>query len=254
MPDFTSFDGTRIAYYEWPGSAERPPVVLLHGFIAHANLNWVGPGVVDALTAAGRRVIAPDARGHGESEKSPDPARHGIEPMARDVSALIDHIGAPEVVLVGYSMGGVVSLVTTLRDPRVRRLVVGGIGSGVVEVGGLDSRVIPASEVAAALLAEVPPDPATQPGLFRAFADLVGSDRAALAAVISGSAPASIPVGDIMVPTLVMAGADDPLAARPQVLADAIPGAGVVVLPGDHLTVLRDPAFVPTLVEFVEKP
>jgi hypothetical protein len=35
------------------------------------------------------------------------------------------------------------------------------------------------------------------------------------------------------------------------VLAD-IPGAGVVVLPGDHLTVLRDPAFVPTLVEFVE--
>jgi pimeloyl-ACP methyl ester carboxylesterase len=253
MPDFTSFDGTRITYHQWPGSTELPPIVLLHGYIANAQLNWVGPGVVEALAATGRRVIAPDARGHGDSEKSYDAGRHGIEFMARDVTALIDHLGVPEIVLVGYSMGGVVALVTALADARVRRLVVGGIGSGVVEVGGLDRRVIAPEEVSAALLAEIPPDPTTQPGLFRAFADVVGGDRAALAAVISGSAPASIPVGDITVPTLIMAGSDDALASRPQVLADAIPGAELVVLPGDHLSVLGDPAFVPTLVAFATK-
>jgi pimeloyl-ACP methyl ester carboxylesterase len=251
MPEFASFDGTRIAYHEWPGATDQPAVVLLHGFIAHATLNWVGPGVVDAFTRAGRRVFAIDARGHGASEKHYDPARYGEGTMARDVSALFDLIGEAEVDLVGYSMGAIIALLTTVNDARVRRLVVGGIGSGVVEVGGLDTRALPRDVLAAALLSEEPPDPTTQPGAFRAFADLVGSDRRALAAAVQGAHTGGIALDRVTVPTLVVAGDTDPLATRPEVLANAIDGAKLVVLPGDHLSVLRDPGFIPAVVDFV---
>ena len=84
--------------------------MLHHGFVANADANWVATGVVEALLAAGRRVVAPDARGHGRSEKPHDPARYGEQRMARDLAVLFDLIGAPRVDLVGYSMGAVVSL------------------------------------------------------------------------------------------------------------------------------------------------
>lgn len=65
MGHFTSFDGLEIAYYIWGAAGALPPVVLHHGFIANANVNWVLPGIVLALTNAGRQVVALDARVHG---------------------------------------------------------------------------------------------------------------------------------------------------------------------------------------------
>ena len=85
----------------------EPPVVLHHGFVADANLNWAGPGVVAALVAAGRYVVAaPDARGHGASSKPHDPAAYGEGAMARDLGTLFDVIGADAVDLAGYDGGG----------------------------------------------------------------------------------------------------------------------------------------------------
>jgi pimeloyl-ACP methyl ester carboxylesterase len=52
-------------------------------------------------------------------------------------------------------------------------------------------------------------------------------------------------------PTLVLAGDADPLADRPEALAAAIPGARVAVVPGDHSTALRTPAFAAALVDFL---
>ena len=75
MKHFSSWDGIEIAYGEWGDETASTPVVLHHGFVANAEANWVATGVLDALLAAGRRVIAPDARGHGHSEKPHDPAR-----------------------------------------------------------------------------------------------------------------------------------------------------------------------------------
>ena len=63
MNSFKTWDDLQIAYQEWGGEGRTlsPPVVLHHGFVADANANWVVPGIVDALVAAGHRVIAPDA-------------------------------------------------------------------------------------------------------------------------------------------------------------------------------------------------
>jgi pimeloyl-ACP methyl ester carboxylesterase len=248
----TSFDGTAIAYREWAGDSTLPPVVLHHGFVVDAQVNWVLTGVVEALRAAGRTVVGLDARGHGASGKPHDPGRYGEETMARDLALLFDALGAEQVHLVGYSMGAVVSLVAASRDPRVARLVVGGVGAGIVEVGGVDTRALPLEAVIAALAAD---DPAgiDDPGAagFRALADATGADRAALVAHASAVRPLDIPLARITAPTLVLAGDADPLAARPEVLAAAIPGARLTLVSGDHLTAVPEPRFAASIVEFL---
>ncbi|MEV7403928.1 alpha/beta fold hydrolase [Streptomyces sp. NPDC091267] len=246
-------DGLTLRYWSWsrkplPG---LPPVVLLHGFAADARLNWEGPGVVEALVARGRQVLALDARGHGESDKPHEDARYGEPVMARDVRQLIDRTGAPEVHLAGYSMGAVVALLAAADDERVSRLVVGGIGAGAVEVGGLDTRVMPPELVAAALTAEDAADAPARTRAFRILADTTGSDRSALAAQIRSVYRGPLPLDRIRIPTLVLAGADDPLAARPEVLAGAVRGARLKVVPGDHLTAVRDPGFASSVAEFL---
>ncbi|GAA3193849.1 alpha/beta fold hydrolase [Dactylosporangium siamense] len=252
MDRFISFDGTGIAYQVWGGPSPLPPVVLHHGFVVDATTNFVAPGVVAALVAAGRRVVAPDARGHGASDKPHDPDRYGEDVMARDLAGLLDTLGLDTVDLVGYSMGAVVAAIFASGGKGVRRLVLSGVGAGVVELGGLDTRAMPPAEVAAVLLTSSESAIGASPAApFRRLADAVGADRAALAAQVHAAHRTPIALDRITAPTLVLTGQDDPLAARPEVLAGAIPGARWRVVSGDHLTALRSPAYTPALVEFV---
>jgi pimeloyl-ACP methyl ester carboxylesterase len=250
---FRTWDGIELAYQEWGESAPTPPVVLHHGFVADANANWVRPGVVDALLAAGHRVIAPDARGHGRSEKPHDPARYGEQRMARDLAVLFEVVGESQMDLVGYSMGAIVSLIFSVDEARVRRLVVGGVGSGVIECGGVDRRSISNESIIAVLSTE---DPSTlkEPGpaaFFRTLADAVGADREALVAQASSVYRGHIALERISAPTLVLAGDDDPLAVRPELLAEAIPDATVKIVSGDHGAAVADPRFAASIVDFL---
>ena len=252
MRSFTTWDGIAIAYQEWGEQASLPPVVLHHGFVADANANWVVPGLVPALVAAGRHVVAPDARGHGRSEKPHDPRFYGEQRMARDLAMLLEVIGAGHIDLVGYSMGAVVSLIFASDDQRVRRLVVGGVGSGVIECGGVDRRAVSNESIIEALSAA---DPAalgeSGAGAFRALADALGADRGALVAQARSVFRGEIALDRISAPTLVLAGEADPLAVRPQVLADAIPDARLQVLSGDHAGAVLDARFSRSIVEFL---
>ncbi|MFI1916319.1 alpha/beta fold hydrolase [Nocardia sp. NPDC020380] len=249
MSKFTTWDGLELNYTEWPG--EGVPVVLQHGIVADTNANWMSVGIVAALRGAGHRVISLDARGHGRSEKPHDPARYSWEGMARDVSALYDHLELDQVVQVGYSMGGVISLLVAGTDERVRRLVVGGIGCGVVDCGGIDWRAIKAEELVAAMQGETADT--VMPGrMFRILADALGADRAAIAAVATGINAAPIEsLSGIKVPALVLAGEADPFAAEPERLAEALPDGRCVTVPGDHLTATANPALHAALVEFL---
>ncbi len=247
---FASPDGLRIAYREWDGSSELPPVVLHHGFAVDGLLNWVFPGVVAALVAAGRRVWALDARGHGRSEAPHDPARYGEAIMALDLRALLDLIGTDEVDLVGYSMGAIVALLVATQDRRVRRLAIGGVGAGVVELGGVDTRAVDPGAVVDALRADDPVTIEDAGALaFRQLADASGADRLALAAHAARRHQEPIALARITAPTLVLAGDADPLAVRPEVLAAAIAGARLERLHGDHLAAVGDPRFAPLIVE-----
>ncbi|MFE3515705.1 alpha/beta fold hydrolase [Streptomyces sp. NPDC059166] len=253
--ELRTHDGLMLRYLSWSRDPDPalPPVVLLHGFAADARTNWEGPGIVEALVARRRRVYALDARGHGESDGPHDDTYYGEALMARDVSLLIDRTGARDVHVVGYSMGAVVALLAAARDSRISRLVAGGVGAGAVEVGGLDTRVMPPELVSAALTAEDAADAPERTRAFRALADAVGADRLALAAQIRAVHRGALPLDRIVVPTLVLTGDGDALATRPEVLASSIAGAELTVLPGDHLTVVRDPGFAGAIGSFLAR-
>jgi 3-oxoadipate enol-lactonase len=101
------------------GPPGAPTVLLLHGWMASADLNW--PGTFEAL--AGRyHVLAMDVRGHGRGIRSTEPFT--IEDCADDADGLLRELGVREAVVVGYSMGGAIGLVLARRHPgRVRGLV-----------------------------------------------------------------------------------------------------------------------------------
>jgi pimeloyl-ACP methyl ester carboxylesterase len=251
VPLLRSDDGVDL-FHRRVGPGSGIPVLLHHGFGADGDLDWGATGVEAALVAAGRSLVVLDARGHGRSGKPHDPARYGEPRMARDVTNLLDALGLDRVDLVGYSMGGVVALLTAVGEPRVRRLVVGGIGAGAVEAGGVDTSVLPPEVLRAALLTD-DPDSIEHPAAagFRRFTERPGVDRLALAAQAASVHRARIPLGEIRASTLVLAGRRDDLAARPEVLAAAIPAARLRLVGGDHGGALQAPEFARAIVEFL---
>jgi pimeloyl-ACP methyl ester carboxylesterase len=244
-----SFDGTRIAY---TARGAGPTVLLLHGFGADHLLNWERPGVIDALVGNGRRVIATDARGHGASDKPHDPERYAGDTMVRDAQAVLDHLGVERVDVVGYSMGAMVAARLVPDEPRTRSLVLGGVGERVVppRSGGRNPEAI-----ASALLADDPSAMASATGkAFREFADATGADREALAALSrSTSLQYSARFDEIVVPTLVIAGAGDTLIRSPDALADRLPNARLCMVKGDHLGAPYHSEFKDAIVAFLEE-
>ena len=103
------------------------PVVLIHGLYANAQMNWRGPGIIKAL-ARNYQVIALDVLGHGGSGKPKDEEAYGVG-MAEDVIRLLDHLKIQKAHLVGYSMGGMITMKLLTRHPdRVRSAILGGMG------------------------------------------------------------------------------------------------------------------------------
>ena len=242
---FQSFDGTTLAF---ESEGDGAPVLLLHGFATDSFINWIRPGIVDALTRRGYRVIAIDQRGHGLSDKPHDPSAYEGDAMVRDAQALLDHLGIERCLAAGYSMGARNLLGLITADDRVRAAVLGGIGSNMLharEWGG---------SVAEAMLADdksMVTDKFAKS--FRDFADLTGADRQALAAIQLNSREPLQGLQSIGIPVLVLCGDNDPLVGSPQELADAIPGARSVVVGGTHLNVVNNPEFHRALADFIDE-
>lgn len=240
---FDSFDGTSLAY-EMEG--DGTDVLLLHGFATDSYINWVRPGIVEALLKAGYRVTTLDQRGHGLSDKPHDAKAYADDAMVRDAQALLDHLDVERCFGAGYSMGARNMLELVVRDDRVRAAVFGGIGSNMLharEWGG---------SIADAMLAE---DRSTVTDRFaksfRDFADLTGADRIALAACMTIAREPLKGLESIDVPVLILCGDNDPMVGSPQVLADAIPGARAAIVGGTHLNVVNNPAFHQGLLNFL---
>jgi pimeloyl-ACP methyl ester carboxylesterase len=97
---------------EQEGPPDGPVIVLLHGWTVSADLNWWS--VYSSLSDLGH-VIAVDHRGHGRGMRSE--VRFTLEDAADDVAALLRVLGISSAVVVGYSMGGPISMLTWHRHP-----------------------------------------------------------------------------------------------------------------------------------------
>jgi pimeloyl-ACP methyl ester carboxylesterase len=104
------------------GPDDGPPVILLHGFPEF----WFGwRHQIRPLATAGFRVIVPDQRGYGLSDKPSGIAAYHLDRLAGDVVALADACGAPTVRLVGHDWGGLVAWWTaSLHPERIDRLAI----------------------------------------------------------------------------------------------------------------------------------
>jgi pimeloyl-ACP methyl ester carboxylesterase len=248
MPTF-SHDGFELSYLD---RGEGDAVLLIHGFASSMLVNWVNPGWVKTLEEAGYRVAAFDHRGHGQSTRSYDEADYSPDRMAADAVALLDHLGIARAHVFGYSMGARVTAFMALAYPdRVASLVLGGLGSGLVDgVGDWDP-------IAEALRAE-DPSTVTHPRgrMFRAFADQTRSDRMALAACISRSRAELTPaeVARISQPTLVATGTRDDIGGRPEPLAEMLPAGEAFSIEGrDHMLAVGDRTFKVRVLQFLKE-
>lgn len=128
-----SQDGTTIAF---ESIGFGPPLVLLHGF-AGCRRDWFDKEYVTRLTLLGRRVIAIDGRGHGESGKPKHPSAYADYKRAQDVIAALDCLNIQRTDLHGYSMGGWIAMDTARCFPRrVRSLSVNGTHGFAQSLGG----------------------------------------------------------------------------------------------------------------------
>jgi len=246
MPSF-HHDDVELAFLD-EGAGE--PIVLVHGFASNAAVNWVHPGWVATLNRAGRRAIALDLRGHGGSTKLYEPDAYHSAVMAGDVHALIEHLGLPRADVMGYSMGARIAAFLVLAHPqRVRSLILGGLGSHLVDGVGLPPSIAEALE--APSLTDVA-DPIGR--TFRAFAEQTHSDLAALAACIRGSRQTLTPeeIAQIRAPMLIAAGTKDVVAGSAAALAAMIPQAQVLDIPGrDHMLAVGDKVFKQGVLHFL---
>ncbi len=249
-----SSDGVRIAFIDVAPEApdRREPILLIHGFASNHRINWVNPRWVETLSKAGRRVVAFDNRGHGDSEKLYDPRAYRSDVMARDAANLIDHLEIERVDVMGYSMGARIASFLALANPaRVRALILGGLGDRLVQGVGLPLGIAEAMEAPSL---DALSDPMQR--MFRAFAEQTKSDLAALAACIRGSRQTldEAEVAAIACPALVAVGTRDEVAGDPHRLAAIFPHGEALEIPGrDHNLAVGDKVYKSGVLAFLTR-
>ena len=246
MPSVLS-GGVRINYRVL---GEGEPLVLIHGYSASVRTNWEAPGWLEAL-APHYRLIVPDLRGHGSSEKPRRSQAYSLALLAQDVLACMDAEGVARARVFGYSMGGMVALELLLNHAdRVRAAVVGGMGTRLPSrADRLRGR---RSE------ADGQPAPPRQPRRSLAFFRMyMGQyDPLAVAAIWRGVFRGRPPVdaerlGEITVPVLCVAGTHDAFYPGAKELAARIPGARFAALSGrGHISAIADPRLKAAVLEF----
>lgn len=245
-----------------PGCEERPPVFLIHGLIASSYLNWA-PAF--AALSAHFRVLAMDLRGHGRGI----PLGHRtfrLADCADDIAAVLDALGVPRCIPVGYSLGGPVAQLMWRRHPdRVSGLVLAATSRNFM--GTMQERLFFQSLVGVAAAARSmpwagretltrppPPDPADGVRMSAFALEEVkhtspGTALQAMSAL--GRFSSHEWIGEIDVPTAVVVTTKDrAIGPHRQIkLANAIPGATIHPTKAGHAACFFSAdLFVPTLV------
>jgi pimeloyl-ACP methyl ester carboxylesterase len=251
MTEFaSSSDGVPIAY---EAVGDGAPIVLVHGFGASRAVTWANTNWYQTLARAGRRVIAVDCRGHGESGKPHDEASYDEGLMASDIVSVLDALTIERADVMGYSMGGYIAI--RLMDDRPRRadrVVLGGVGENYFAYSRERADII-----AQGLLAD---DPATitdpEALAFRTFCERVGNDLVALAACIRRPRRVYGPgqLARLPHPVLVVCGEVDETSGAPGRLAGAFPHGRAVTVPRrNHHSAVGDRIYKDAVLAFLSE-
>lgn len=199
------------------------PLVLLHGngedssYFVH-QVEFFSPH---------RRVLAVDTRGHGQSPRGSAPFT--IRQFAEDLAAFLDERGMEQTDLLGFSDGANIALIFALRHPeRVRRLILNGANLDPAGVKRSVQIPIELGYRMASLFAKRSADA-------RQHAELLGL-------MVNDPMIPAEELGKVTMPTLVIAGTKDMIKEKhTRAIADALPNARLVFLPGDHFIAHKNP-------------
>jgi len=249
-------NGLRLRYVE-RGPANAPAVIMLHGYSDSSfSFSRVMPLLPDNL-----RVIAVDARGHGESDR---PASgYSMDDFARDTIELMDALGIERATIVGHSMGSFIARrVAVLAPERVSGLVLAGAG-----IRGDNDAVKSLREPVEALtdpideafVREFQVSTIARPVPPEFLEKVIGESRklppAAWKGIFSGLMEYKGGEDGIKAPTLVLGGEKDAIfsVAEQRAIAQAIPGATATIVPGiGHSIHWEDPErFVSEVTAFI---
>ena len=227
------------------------PLLIVHGYTGRAAdfADFVEP-----LAAAGWHVVAPDLRGHGASSKPASESDYSLDLFATDLIGLADEVGFEHFVVLGHSMGGMITQQLVLAHPdRIDGVILMDTGHGALEVDlalielGVTVARNDGIDVVADLMAAMDDDPLTTDAYRRKVAEdpsyAARGDRnlRACSAAMFAAMLQQIPeqtdrldrLGAIAAPTLVLVGEEDtPFRGPSERMAAAIPDAQLVVLAG----------------------
>ncbi len=241
---FTAPDGIGLAWYEL---GEGRPVLLLHGLFSDAQTNWIKFGHAAAIAAKGLRVIMPDLRAHGRSDRPHDPSAYPPDILAQDGLALIDHLGLTDYDLGGYSLGARTSVRMCVLGAKPRRLIVSGMGlQGLLATGGRSAHF-------KKVLGGMGTHPRGSPEwMAEAFLKTTGGDPKALLPLLDSFVDTgAADLKALRLPTLVVSGVEDHDNGSSADLADVLADARFVEVPGNHMSAVTKPELGAAMAAFL---
>ena len=231
---FAARDGVALAWHEM---GEGRPVVLLHGLFSDAQTNWIKFGHAALLAGQGFRVIMPDLRAHGESDKPHDAGAYPPDILADDGLALIEQLALKDYDLGGYSLGGRTAVRMVVRGARPRRLIVSGMGlQGLLDT---QSRSAHFKRILTGLGSHERGSPEW---MAEAFLKTTGGDPAALLPLLDSFVDTSEAELDrIAMPALIVSGAEDDDNGSSEALAARLGDGRFSAVPGNHMSAVTKP-------------
>jgi pimeloyl-ACP methyl ester carboxylesterase len=224
-------------------------VVLLHGLFSSAQMNWIRFGHAEKLAAAGFEAIMPDLRAHGQSAAPHDPTAYPAGVLVKDAMALTEALGLLDFDLVGFSLGARTAAAAAIAGLRPRRLVLAGMG-----LEGLTGRELRSGFFIDAIdrFDEVRHgDPAF---LAVSFMKTMKVDRVAARLLLQAISDVDATnLARIDMPAAVICGDQDTDNGSPQALAEALPDARYVEVPGTHMSSIAEPELGQAIVDFLSK-
>lgn len=239
-------DSVQLAVHEL-GPKDGRPLVLLHGLVSSAQVNWIKYGTAARLAEAGFRCIMPDLRGHGESDAPDDVAAYPADILVRDNAGIIRTLGLEDYDLAGFSLGARTSVKLVVDGAAPRRLILSGMGlDGLVDWGKR-------RDYFTGVIDEIDTLKRGDPGFMAAaFMKTTGINPEVVRHVVNSFGdmdPARLSA--ITMPTQVICGTEDRDNGSPERLAEALPQGSYAEIPGNHMSCVTKPDFGRALLAFL---
>jgi pimeloyl-ACP methyl ester carboxylesterase len=241
---WSASDGVRLAYHE---TGEGRPVILLHGLFSDAQMNWIRFGHADRIARRGYRVIMPDLRAHGLSGRPHEPEHYPRGILPRDVRELVALLGLIDFDLGGFSLGARTTVEAVGEGMRPRRAVLGG--AGVEGLRNWKHRKDFFVEAIALFDKVQRGDPHW---LSVQFMKSQKVDLVAASLLLDSFEDAFMSwLEAFTMPTLVVCGSEDDDNGSAEELANVLPNAVFVEVPGTHMSSVTKPEFGEAIANFL---